>query len=208
MAAMAAAITAAPEMPSRIVAAVVTVAALLAVTIRVRIRAAQERRAGVVTRGTGTAPRPLPGRETHGHDKHHHENNQKRSHEWFELFLASRLPVERESLIFFKMLRFQWLGNGVFAGEPFPQVNQLAPMRTKRTILAGEPITGLSACRAFDRSHGSRGLLVGCVRLLGLSHDLFEVRHHIDRIVQRGPAVRERLLNIRQQFVLLGVRQV
>jgi hypothetical protein len=55
--------------------------------------------------------------------------------------------------VFFKVLRFEWFGNGVFAAEPFAEINQLAAMGAKRPVLAGKPVAGLFAGRALDRPH-------------------------------------------------------
>ena len=49
-----------------------------------------------------------------------------------------------------KMLRPERLGNDVLAAEPFAEVNQLAPMRTKRTEFPGEPVAGFLARGAND----------------------------------------------------------
>ena len=44
-----------------------------------------------------------------------------------------------------KMLRPQRLRNGVLAAKPFPEVNQPAPLRTKRPEFASKPVAGFFA---------------------------------------------------------------
>jgi hypothetical protein len=51
---------------------------------------------------------------------------------------------------FLKMLRPERLGNDVLAAEPFAEVNQLAPLRTKRPEFPGKPVAGFFACGAND----------------------------------------------------------
>jgi hypothetical protein len=43
------------------------------------------------------------------------------------------------------VIRPQRLGNDVLAAEPFAEVNQLAPMRTKRPEFSGNPVAGFFA---------------------------------------------------------------
>src|ERR1035437_7282450 len=60
----------------------------------------------------------------------------------------------RQVGVFFKMLRLERFGNGVFAVEPFTEINELAALRTKRGELPGQPVAGLFAGRAFGWPHG------------------------------------------------------
>ena len=72
---------------------------------------------------------------------------------YYLLFGFGRLIFRREVAVFFEVLGFDRFGDGVLAAEPFAQVNELATMRTKRPVLAREPIAGLFAGRAFDFGH-------------------------------------------------------
>ena len=49
-----------------------------------------------------------------------------------------------------KMLRPQRLGNDMPAAEPFAEINQPAPTRTKRTECSGKPLAGFFACGTND----------------------------------------------------------
>ena len=52
--------------------------------------------------------------------------------------------------ILLQVLRAQRFGNGVFAAQPFAQVNQLTAVRAERRIRSGLPITDLLARWALD----------------------------------------------------------
>ena len=65
-------------------------------------------------------------------------------------FRFIQMLARRQVGVFFKMLRAQRLGNGVFAVEPFAEVNQLAPLRAERPEFSGEPVAGFFADRTFD----------------------------------------------------------
>ena len=49
------------------------------------------------------------------------------------------------------MFRLERFADGVFTGEPFAEVNELAPVRTKRPVFGREPVAGLFTRRAFDQ---------------------------------------------------------
>ena len=56
-----------------------------------------------------------------------------------------QLLTRRQIGKLFEMLRPQRLGNDMLAAKPFTEVNQPAPLRTKRPELAGKPVAGLFA---------------------------------------------------------------
>jgi hypothetical protein len=51
-----------------------------------------------------------------------------------------------------EMLRPQWFRNDMLATEPFAEVNQLAPVRTKWPELSGKPVAGFFACGTNELS--------------------------------------------------------
>lgn len=86
--------------------------------------------------------------------------------------------------VFLQMFGTQGFRNRVFAAEPFAEVNQLAAVRTKRRMLAVQPVPSLFARWTF-RLHGGpqsqfdfrqRSLYVGGHRcgVLGLCPGLLE----------------------------------
>ena len=58
--------------------------------------------------------------------------------------------ARRQAGVSFKILRAQWLGNHVFAAGPFAEINQLAAVRTKRTLHPGKSAAFLFANRTFN----------------------------------------------------------
>jgi hypothetical protein len=60
-------------------------------------------------------------------------------------FRLIQVFARRQAGVFFEMFGAQWLGYHMSATEPFAQVNQLATVRTKWTVLSGEPGTLLFA---------------------------------------------------------------
>ena len=58
--------------------------------------------------------------------------------------------ARRQAGVSLKILRAQWLGNHVFAAGPFAEINQLAAVRTKRTLHPGKPAAFLFANRTFN----------------------------------------------------------
>ena len=99
---------------------------------------------------------------------------------------------------FLKMFRAQRLGNGVFAVEPFAEVNQLAALRAERPEFPGQPVAGLFARRAFDLRQV----------LFGFRCDRFDVIDHIRRVVRRSAAVLQNFLHVVKNHLLLRRRKM
>lgn len=66
------------------------------------------------------------------------------------LFRLIQMFAGRQVGIFFEVIRSQRLADGVFLGEPFAQIYQLAALRAKRTVFSIKPRAHLAARRAFD----------------------------------------------------------
>lgn len=79
--------------------------------------------------------------------------------------------------ILLQVLGPQRAAHGVFLGEPFPQIHELAAMGTEGTVLAGEPIASPAARGTFDLRQSAH------VRLQSAPHfgaDGFQIVGHAD----------------------------
>ena len=95
------------------------------------------------------------------------------------------------------MLRPERLGNDVLAAEPFTEVNQPAPMRTKRAELSGKPVAGFL--------HVGQTTLFLLFRFAG---NRFDVIDHIRGLIRRCSTVGQNLLHTIENLLLLGRRQM